>query len=131
MPVSKWVLDASAVLAYLRQEPGWQIVDEALQAGKCLMSAINYAEVAAKLAEKGLSEETIRTVLDCLSLQIADFTPVLALASGLLRPATRPFGLSLGDRACLALAMQQHRTVLTADRTWEGLPLEVKLNVIR
>ena len=129
--MSKWVVDASAVLAYLHQETGWQLVDEVLLAGECMISTVNYAEVAAKLAEKGMPEDAIRMALDCLNLQVIDFTSALALTSGLLRPATRSIGLSLGDRACLALAKQQQCPALTTDRIWETVQLEVEIKVIR
>jgi PIN domain nuclease of toxin-antitoxin system len=76
--MSKWVVDASAVLAYLHQETGWQLVDEVLLAGECMISTVNYAEVAAKLAEKGMPEDAIRMALDCLNLQVIDFTSALA-----------------------------------------------------
>jgi len=129
--VSEWVLDASAVLVYLNQEPGWQAVEATLLAGESIISTVNYAEVVAKLAEKGVSEDDIRLVLGCLKLRIIDFTPALALASGLLRPATKTFGLSLGDRVCLALAQDLDCPVLTTDRAWESLTLGIKVVLIR
>ncbi len=61
------ILDSSAVLAYLRKEPGWERVETCLQNDDCMWSTVNYAEVVSKLAEKGLQQEAIRGALDALN----------------------------------------------------------------
>lgn len=129
--MNKWVLDASAILAYLKREPGWQTVENFLRVDECIISTVNYAEVAGKLAENGLPEDAIRTALDSLELKVRDFDVLLALKSGLLRPLTKALGLSLGDRACLILAQQLGLPALTADSTWETLALGIPITVIR
>lgn len=125
------VLDASAVLAYLHHEPGWETVEAALRTDACLISAVNLAEVVSKLAEKRLPENAIRAVLAALSLPVHAYEESQALATGLLRPKTRQQGLSLGDRACLALAIRQRATALTTDRNWSNLPLDCAIQQIR
>jgi ribonuclease VapC len=124
--VSDAVVDASAILAVLRAEPGAEQVI-ALGSGP-RASAVNVSEVAAKLAERGAAEEHVRSMIDGLELKIEPFGYDDAVAAGLLRPETRAAGLSLGDRACLALATGLGLPVVTADRRWAklGLPLEVR-----
>jgi PIN domain nuclease of toxin-antitoxin system len=124
------VLDASALLALLRQEPGSQQVREALRDGTA-MSAVNVSEVVAKLAETGMPDHLIHVTLDPLGIATVDFDADLAYRAGLLRPATRQGGHSLGDRACLALAERLSLPVLTTDRSWQGLKLGLTVRVIR
>ncbi|MDQ3703333.1 MAG: type II toxin-antitoxin system VapC family toxin [Chloroflexota bacterium] len=124
------VLDASALLALLNDEPGGEQVTAAIAAG-ALVGAVNFSEVVAKLDERGMSAETIREALDSLDLNVIDFGRELAYRTGLLRSATRRFGLSLGDRACLALAQHHQLTALTTDRAWNDLPGDVSVRLIR
>jgi len=124
------VLDASALLAVLQREPGSESVAEALAAGAAI-SAVNLSEVIAKLSDIGMAERDVRTVLDALGLEVLGFDAELAYAAGLLRPATKQMGLSLGDRACLALAQHLGLEALTADRSWSELRLDVSVRVVR
>ncbi len=130
--MSSSVLDASAALAYLQGEPGADRVSRELGTG-ALMSTVNLAEVATKLAADGLDEAAIRAAFNVLQVTPEWFDEAEALSTGLLRPATRAFGLSLGDRACLALALQRGLPVLTTDRAWRDIagPLNVDIEVIR
>ena len=127
--MSSWGVDASALLALLNQEPGGERVAAAMPDGVAL-SAVNLSEVVAKLSEAGLPEAAVHQALDPLGLQTAAFDAELAYRAGLLRPLTRGAGLSLGDRACLALAQRLGLPVLTADRTWAELQLGVAVQVI-
>jgi len=123
------VLDASAVMAYLLRESGWEVVRERLEGG--LLSTVNLCEVGSKFAERG--EEPGTVMRDVLALELVEvpFSTAHALGAAYLRPQTRPLGLSLGDRACLALALEREATVLTADATWAGLPAPHRIEVIR
>lgn len=114
------VLDASALLAFLNHEPGAQVVGESLPGAA--ISAVNLSEVIAKLVDQGTTETALRATLDSLGLTVYSFDTTLAYAAGLLRPSTRAFGLSLGDRACLALAEKLGLPAITADRAWLELP---------
>ncbi len=127
--MSSVVLDASALLALLNAEPGADTVAAALP--EAVIGAVNYAEVVSKLAEAGLSEAELRETLDGLALDVRPFDRAQAHAAGLLRPATRARGLSLGDRACLALGRALQAPVLTTDSAWEGLDLGVEVRQIR
>ena len=95
------------------------------------MSAVNLLEVLAKLSDAGMVEADIRSALDLLGITIVDFTSALAYTAGLLRPVTRAIGLSMGERACLALARQLNVPAFTADRTWSTLALDVTITAIR
>lgn len=127
--MSKVVLDASAVLALLGGEPGADIV------GACIpdaaLSTVNVAEIGAKLADRGMAAGDVRSAIGTLGLEIVMFDEDAAYASAAMRGRTRPLGLSLGDRACLALGTTRNLPVLTADRSWAGLDLGVEIRVIR
>lgn len=123
------VLDASALLCLLNEEQGSERVLEALPTG--VISAANLAEVVSKLRERGLSVEEVEDVLGGLPLDVRSLTAAQAYANGHLRPATRAFGLSLGDRACLALAAELGMPALTADKAWAGLDIGVAVELIR
>ncbi|WP_394754126.1 type II toxin-antitoxin system VapC family toxin [Crenothrix sp.] len=129
--VSEYVLDASAILSYLRRELGWEKVELILQAEKHCISSVNYAEVVGKLADKNLPQEAIYATLDCLKLNIVDFSTAQALACGLLKPSTKSIGLSLGDLACLALAKERAGHVLTTDRIWSQLDIGIMISLVR
>ena len=126
--MSDVVLDASALLALLQDEPGAERVLESLPGA--LISSVNFSEVVAKLAELGMPETDIRLALT-LGLEVAPFDEALAVAAGTLRPATRSAGLSLGDRACLALARARSLPALTTDRAWQDLDVDAAVEVIR
>lgn len=123
------VLDASAVLALVNSEPGAGVVGEV--ASEAAVSAVNLSEVIAKLAEGGMPEEAISELLEELHLEIIPFDSEQAYRAGLLRPLTRPFGLSLGDRACIALGLRLGSAVLTTDREWATLDLGLEVRLAR
>ncbi|MBF8266309.1 MAG: uncharacterized protein HW384_2173 [Dehalococcoidia bacterium] len=123
------VLDASALLALLNQEPGSQVVAAALS--RAAISAINLCEVVTKLANAGMLEATIRKVVGGLSLEIEPFDIDQTYEAGMLHTITKSLGLSLGDRGCLSLARRLNLPVLTADRTWAQLKVGVQIKVIR
>jgi len=127
--VSSVILDASALLALLNKEPGGEIVAPFIPGAG--ISAVNLSEVAAKLAEQGTPWELIRPALDDLGLEVHPFDVEAAYQTGALREPTRSLGLSLGDRACLALGQQLTAVVLTTDRPWRELGLGVEIQVIR
>ena len=129
--MARLVLDASAVLAVILEEPGADIVVEALRSGAA-MSTVNVAEVAARLNQDGWSDAEVALVFDSLGIELLPFDPGAALLSGRLRTATREFGLGLGDRACLASGLVEGCPVLTSDRSWQGLDIaDVAIRCIR
>lgn len=122
------VLDASALLAYMHGERGWERVEAAFRGA--LMSSVNYAEVLSKVAERGGDPRETDGEFGP-QLLIVPFTAAHALTSARLRSSTRHLGLSLGDRACLALGLERGATVLTADRAWAGLDDTYRVEVVR
>lgn len=124
------VLDASAVLAYLQQEPGMDAVRNALQAGS-IISAVNLAEVCAKLDARGVAPRPIVERLKALGLAVAVFTEEDAMLSGEIMSSTQALGLSLGDRACLALCRRLGAVALTAEKAWARLELGFEVRLIR
>ena len=127
--MSEWVLDASAVLAVLQQEPGEDRVAGALADG-AIISAVNLSEAVARLADRGVPEAEIRADIRRLRVDVAPFDGADAFAAGLLRPATRAAGLSLGDRACIALGQRSGLPVLTADSAWMSLDFHPDVEII-
>lgn len=123
------VFDSSALLAISFGEAGASRAARDLKDG--MMSAVNVAEVIARYVALGVSEDDARSALQAFGLEIRPFDETQAIAAGLLRTATRKLGMSLGDRACLALAVQEGATVLTADRTWADLDLGIDVELIR
>ncbi len=123
------VLDASAVLALLNAEKGAEAVQEVLTGA--VISAVNLAEVVARLAAVGMPEQEIRETLALLGLDVVPFQEEQAFQAGFLKPQTRSSGLSLGDRACLALALERNVPAITADRAWKDLNLEIQIQLIR
>jgi ribonuclease VapC len=129
------VLDASALMAYIRNERGGSEVRKAFHK-EVAISAVNWAEVLSKLADAGLDPEmTSKRFHDQAvigpALTIWPFDERLARHVASLRDHTRPFGLSLGDRACLALGSFLKVPILTADRKWGELKIRVALRFIR
>ena len=123
--MSKVVLDASALLALLNAEKGAEVVQDLLP--EAAISTVNLAEVVTRLSAVGMPDHEIRGTLALLGLEIMAFDEEQAFLAGLLEP----LGLSLGDRACLALAQATALKAVTADRAWEGLDIGVEITLIR
>jgi ribonuclease VapC len=126
---SSRVFDSSATLAVIHAEPGADAARAAL-AGS-IMSAVNLAEVVAKLCEQGCDEALARSLVEELGLEVVPLSAATAWTSGLLREATRSAGLPLGDRACLALAIELGLPALTADKRWSAVRTKAKVELIR
>ena len=123
------VLDSSALLAVINAEPGEDRVTEFLDGA--LLSAVNYAEVVTKLVERGVDRDVARATVSKIGVQIVEFGPHLAERTGELRTATRHLGLSLGDRACFALAENEGLPAVTADKKWAAANIGVEVILIR
>lgn len=121
------VLDSSAILAVILEEPGAQRVEAHLPGGR--VSAVNVGEVVAKLRDLGMPEPTANEVMVGLQLDVHAHDMRAALAAGHLRPQTRAAGLSLGDRACLALARALGLPTVTSDRSWLAIADEIGVQV--
>jgi PIN domain nuclease of toxin-antitoxin system len=115
--VNEPVLDASAVLALLNKEPGHDQVMAVLPTAA--IGTVNLTEVISKLCERGVPSDAAMEAVQCLGVEIVLHSVEHALLAGELRTATKAFGLSLGDRACLALGRERRATVITAERHWD------------
>lgn len=123
------VLDASALLAFLLDEPGQDQVDLVLS--ESVISGMNWSEVLQQLIKRGAEVAGCRTDLEALGLSIVAFDAEAAEQAAQLWPHCRTYGLSLGDRACLALGITLSVPILTADRIWTEAYPELPIRVIR
>lgn len=123
------VIDASVLMAAMLGEID-PAASERWIRHSCI-STVNLSEVVAKLAERGAQIDQIQRWVSDFKLEVRAFDTALAFRAGQLRPATRQRGLSLGDRACLALAAELGRPAITADRAWAELDLGIPIEVIR
>ena len=129
MSSEAYVLDASALLAVLTGEPGAERIRPAL--ARARIGAVNLAEAVGKLQDHGGPDEAIDEILIDLDLDVVPFDSEQAVRAGKLRAATKAAGLSLGDRACLALAAVTGSVALTTDRAWTKLELDVAIELAR
>jgi PIN domain nuclease of toxin-antitoxin system len=127
--MTKIVFDSSAILALLKMESGHEIVSKNLE--QAIVSSVNFCEVVSFLSKKTQKQDEMIKFLtetfDC----IEDFNIEQAKIAGSFISITKDYGLSLGDRACLALAKYQNIPVLTADKAWGKLNLGIKIKLIR
>ncbi len=123
------VLDSSAILAVMNGERGADQVTPMLVGA--LVSAVNYAEVTSKLVNGGINRRSAREAVLALGVQVADFDIDLADRAAELRPLTKHRGLSLGDRACLALAEREGVPALTADQSWHDVVETIEIRLVR
>ena len=122
------VLDASALIALFRDEPGADVVADHI--GDALISAVNLQEVVKALLLRGITLEITREMIAGLHLEVRSHDAQSAFAAAALWPATEKFGSGLGDRSCMALAIAEGLPVLTTDKAWAKVTvngLEVRL----
>jgi ribonuclease VapC len=124
------VLDSSALLTLLNQEKGIdRLTPDVLAYSVC--STVNIAEVQTKLVQRGFAADEAWEAITGAIRQVIDFTPEQARLTGTLVEHTRSLGLSLGDRACLAVGILLDAPIYTADRSWKNLKITAKIHVIR
>ena len=126
---SACVIEASALLALLHLEIGHEIVEQHLS--QSVISGVNWSETLQKAIAKGIKTDDLREDLEALGLKIVSFTIEDAELAAHLWLQTKSIGLSLGDRACLALGLRLGVPVITADRTWSTLAIGLTVEVIR
>ena len=129
--MTETVLDASALLALLRDEPGAAKVADVIADAR--LSSVNYAEVVSHFIHAGMPAEQVDAMLRPLPMMIVAADPRLATIAGHLHAMTAEAGLSLGDRFCLALARRDGLPALTADKQWRTIAdaVGVTVSVIR
>ena len=119
--MARAVFDASAVMALLLDEPGADMV--ARYADDALISTVNLQEVIKSLLARGNSEQTVRSMLGAIGLDIRPHAIDDAWAAARLYQHTRTKGCGLGDRTCMALAISESLPAITADRVWAELSI--------
>ncbi len=127
--MNKIVLDASAVLALINQETGYKVVEKVIS--QAMISTVNLAEVIAVLVDIGMTNKEAETITYGLINEVVPFDHDQSIVTGILRKNTKQYGLSLGDRACLALAKIHSLPVLTADKVWSKLEIGIEVNLLR
>ena len=123
------VLDASALLVVLHNEAGAATVEPLLEAAT--VSAVNWSEVVQKAASRGVDVSQLRHEVEALGVHIATFDTQAAEATAYMWAATKTAGLSLGDRASLALAQSLGATAVTADKAWADVQVGVPVQLVR
>ena len=128
--MNKCILDSSALLALFNSEKGWEKVEELLPLS--IMSTVNTAEVVAELDKKlGVSSNQSKEMVLASINKIVPLDFEQSVEVGRLRKETEKFGLSLGDRACIALGLTTGYTIYTADKAWANLRLNCNIVLIR
>ena len=129
--MSECILDSSTLLALLNSEKGREVVEKILPYS--VMSTVNLAEVVGELHNKlGLEIEKCEKIVITLVNRIVDFDVKQSIKCAELKKLTSKYGLSLGDRACLALAIKLQLPIYTADKVWAQLRLDgVEIKLIR
>jgi ribonuclease VapC len=127
--MSSYVLDASALLALLQQETGSEAVAAVLH--DAFVSTVNWSEVLQKSLAQGIDTVEMQADFEALGVQFVPFSTVQSELAAQLWPNTKSCGLSLGDRACIALAINLQAIALTADQVWATLKVGVKVQLIR
>lgn len=128
--MNEFVLDASAIVAILDREPGYEKLTLEILS-RAVASAVNVAEVQTVLVNRGMAPDDAWRNACSPVRDVVDFTAEQARIAGTLVNQTRPFGLSLGDRACLALGISLGTPIFTADRAWKKLKAGVEVRLLR
>ena len=123
------VLDASAVIAVVRLEAGGDVVADVID--RSIISAVNFSEVLTSLGNQGMPLPRVLEAMRLLQLEVVPYDEQQAMMTASFRVATKTFGLSLGDRACLALGRLLSFPVMTADTIWGKVELGVEVKLIR
>lgn len=130
--MNKVIFDASALLALINNEEGANKLEPLI--GNIIMSSVNVSEVAGKVYDilGNEDEEQCKLSIEPFVHSIIEFDKTQSYLAASLKHKNKHKGLSLGDRACLAMAMQLELPVYTADKVWGELDLpNIKINLIR
>lgn len=128
--MNRVVLDASALMALINKETGADKLTPQIMSASSA-STVNLAEVHGKLIQQGFTPQDAWKATRMTIQEVVDFTAEHAEIAGRLIAQTRSLGLSLGDRACLALGIALRAPIYTADRSWKNVNLGVRIHLIR
>lgn len=127
--MTRYVYDSSALLAIILGEPGADVASANIT--NAMVSSVNLAEIFSRAEDKGIPADKTERFLIGKEVRFVDFDADLARVVGAMRAKTRSRGMSIGDRACIALALRERATIMTADRIWAELDLPCKVELIR
>lgn len=125
----KVLFDTSAVIALLKKEPGYEILEDIV--ANSAISSVNLCELVSVLGRSGVTENEIDAIITDLLPEIISFSESLAIQAGKLASYTKDFGLSLGDRACIATAIENKMPVYTTDKIWQEVTVPVEIIIVR
>ena len=130
MSLQKVLLDASAYIAYLNKEPGYEVIQDCMHIA-CI-NTVTYSEIIAFYARNGISDKNVLSKI-CQYVHILDINQKICFDAGCLITQSTKYGLSLGDRICLSSAIHYNIPVYTADKIWQKLAnlINVKVNLVR
>ena len=127
---NKIIFDASAVIALLAKEKGFEVIKRHLK--NAIISSINISEVYKYCIDKqNLTADECKNIMGISGIKIIDFDEKQALIAADIYPKNKEYGLSLGDRACIALAIEKKHPILTCDKIWEKINIDVKFIMVR
>ena len=128
---NKYLLDTSAIIALLNKESGYEIVDSII--ANSAISSVNLSELVSVLTRAGVPENEVDSIVTDIVPEIIPFCENLAIKSGKLSKATKEFGLSLGDRACISTGDYHNMEIYTSDKIWSKLQPQIstKITIIR
>lgn len=127
---NKIVFDSSALIMLFAKELGYESVRQNLK--YAIISSVNIAQVYKYCIEvQNLTEEDCRNLIKLSGIKIIDFCEEQALITAKMIKQTKQYGLSLGDRACIALAMYKNHPILTCDKIWQKVELDVEFIMAR
>jgi PIN domain nuclease of toxin-antitoxin system len=128
--MSKIVFDASTLIALFAKETGYEFIKKQMK--DAIISSVNIAEVYKYCIEtQNLSEDEAKKLVKLSDIKIIEFTSDQALISASLITKTKQYGLSLGDRACIALGISGEYDIITCDQIWQKLDVDVKIMMAR
>jgi len=127
---SKIVFDSSALIALFAKEKGFEVIKQHLK--NAIISSVNIAEVYKYCIDvQNLTEDECNDIVNISGVKIIEFDQKQALTTAQIYPKTKKYGLSLGDRACIALAIEKECSVLTCDKIWEKVHIDVEFIMAR
>lgn len=128
--MSKVVFDASAIIALFAKEKGYKLIKNHLK--DAIISSVNIAEVYKYCIEvQKLTKDEARSLIKLADIKIVDFSEEQALIKAELVHKTKQHGLSLGDRACIALAMVGKHSIVTCDKIWQKIDIGLEFIMAR
>ena len=125
----KSLFDTSALIALLKREPGYEILEELI--ANSSISAVNLSELVSVLTRSGITENEIDGIITDIIPEIISFSENIAIQTGKLSKHTKKLGLSLGDRACIATGIHHNMTIYTTDQVWQELKPLADIIVVR